>query len=354
MEVDKGAPSRFVASMEPREPARHPVLVTGATGFFGGHLAAALARRGFPVRALARPTSSPAAVAALERLGVSVARGDVLDAPSLDAAMAGQAWVLNAAGRVSDWGSLEAFERANVVGTRAVVAACQRAGVTRLVHWSSLTVLGLPRDGRTVDEGSPAPELPAWDFYSRTKRAGEALVREAHGQRGLETTVIRPGAIWGPGDPVIMPRIARLLRRGLVPYIDGGRNALGLSYVDNLVEGTLLAAASPAARGQLYHLTDGELVTARDAVDGLADALSLPRPRVSVPFAAVYALAATIEQAARAVGSARPPPLTRYGARFMACDCRYDIGKARRELGYAPAVGLREGLARVAESLRGP
>jgi nucleoside-diphosphate-sugar epimerase len=130
-----------------------------------------------------------------------------------------------------------------------------------------------------------------------------------------------------------------------MPYVDGGRNLLGLSHVDNLVPGLVLAAEAPAAEGELYHLTDDEEVTAREAIDAIADALGVPTPRVSMPRWAVLGFAALVEASARALGRTDPPPLTRYGARFVSCHARYDLGKARRELGYEPAVSFREGVA---------
>ncbi len=324
------------------EAYRPAALVTGATGFLGGHVAAALVASGTRVRALSRRSSG---LDGLERLGVEIVRGDLADLPSLIDAASGVPLVFHAAGRISDWGPREAFVAANVVGTRNVVAACQEAGVARLVHLSSLTVLGLPRDGRVVSESTPTAVPSRGDFYTETKLAGERLVREAHGRRGLSTTVVRPGAIWGPGDPNVVPRIVRLLRRGAMPYVDGGRNLLGLSHVANLVPGLVLAAEAPAAAGQLYHLTDGEEVTAREAIDAIADALGVARPRRSMPRWAVLGTAALVEAAATALGRTDPPPLTRYGARFVSCHARYDLGKARRDLGYEPAVSFREGVA---------
>ena len=318
------------------------VLVTGATGFVGGRLVAALVAGGHRVRALTRRSSG---LEALERHGVEVVRGDLADPVSLVRAAEGVSLVFHAAGRVSDWGPREAFLAANVEGTRHLVAACREAGVARLVHLGSLTVLGLPRDGRVVSEETP-PEPPArGDFYTESKLAGERIVREAHGRGGLATTVVRPGAIWGPGDPNVVPRIVRLLSRGAMPYVGGGRNLVGLLHVENLVHGLLLAADAPAAAGQLYHLTDGEEITAREAIDGIADALGVARPRVSLPFPLVLALAALVEGTSRTLRLRRPPPLTRYGARFVACHARYDLAKARRELGYEPAVSFREGAA---------
>lgn len=323
---------------------RPTALVTGATGFLGGHLAATLVSRGYRVRALSRRTSG---LDVLERLGVEVVRGDLADLSSLVRAASGVAIVVHAAGRVSDWGPREAFLAANAEGTRNVVAACREAGVSRLVHLSSLTVLGLPRDGRVVSEETPTALPCRGDFYTESKLAGERIVRGAHGTWGLSTTVIRPGAIWGPGDPNVVPRIVRLLRRGAMPYVDGGRNLLGLSYVDNLVLGLVLAAEAEKAAGQLYHVTDGEEVTAREAIDAIADALGVARPRVSLPRCAVLGAAVLVEASASVLRSSHPPPLTRYGVRFVSCHARYDLGKARRELGYEPIVSFREGVDRL-------
>ncbi|MRR12835.1 NAD-dependent epimerase/dehydratase family protein, partial [bacterium] len=253
----------------------------------------------------------------------------------------------HAAGRVSDWGPREAFLRANADGTRNVVTACQEAGVRRLVHLSSLTVLGLPRDGRVVSESTPTAPPASGDFYTESKLEGERCVREAHGTRGLSTTVVRPGAIWGPGDPNVVPRIVRLLRRGVMPYVGGGRNLLGLSYVDNLVLGLIPAARTEAAAGRLYHVTDGEEITAHDAIDAIADSLGVERPRVSLPYWTVLGAAALVEASASVLRLRHPPPLTRYGVRFVSCHARYDLGKARRELGYEPVVSFREGVERL-------
>jgi nucleoside-diphosphate-sugar epimerase len=316
-------------------------LVSGATGFLGGHLLHKLREKGFRVRALARQTSD---IAELVRSGVDVCEGDVADPQSLRRAMAGQQLVFHTAGKVSDWGSRQEFWQANVEGTANVIAACREAGVKRLIHVSSLTVLGLPRSGAQVDEKTP-PADSIRDFYTISKIAGEILVRKAHGGGGLETVVIRPGVIWGPGDTTILPRLAALLRRGRLVFIGRGGNHLGLSHVENLSQGLILAALTPSAAGQIYHLTDGEEITARDAFCALAAALGLPLPRFSLPFPVVYFLAALLERIARLQNAVTPPALTRYGVRLVACDSRYDISKAINELGYRPLLTFRQGLA---------
>jgi nucleoside-diphosphate-sugar epimerase len=297
---------------------------------------------------LARPAAD---TARLKSLGVEVVRGDVTAPATLSAAFAGQQVAIHAAGRVTDWGPRQEFFRVNAQGTANVVAASRAAGVRRLVHLGSLTVLGLPRGGGVVDETTAPVDAPA-DAYTASRLSGERIVRAANGEGGLETVVIRCGLIWGPGEPTILPRILALLRRGRMVYPGGGRNHLGMAYVDNLVEGVILAATAPAAAGRIYHITDGEEVTCREVLDAIAGALGVPPPRRSVPFPVMYAVATLLEGFAKALRSATPPPITRYGARLVACDCHYDIGRARRELGYRPVVSFREGMARLAAGAR--
>ena len=321
-------------------------LVTGATGFLGGHLALFLARRGWRVRALARAASDTSRLTAP---GVEIVRGDLTDLASLVKAMEGVQAVFNSAAKVSDWGAREAFLAVNRDGAANVARACQEAGVARMVHFSSLTVLGLPRAGALIDEDSPYA-TGRLDRYTQSKLEGELAVRAAHGQRGLATVVVRPGAIWGPGDPHILPRIVALLRRGRMVYIGGGGNHVALSHVENLSHGLALAAEVPQAAGRVYHVTDAEDLTSREVIDALAKAWGLPPPRRSVPFAVVYALAATMEIGGRLLGRERPPPMTRYAVRLVASDCRYQRDRARRELGYQPPVSFQRGVAALAAS----
>jgi len=128
----------------------------------------------------------------------------------------------------------------------------------------------------------------------------------------------------------------------------GGRNLVGLSHVENLAEGMLLAAAVPAAAGQVYHLTDGEEITAAEAFRLLAEALGVPPPRRSLSFSAAFAAASLMEAWARLRRQASPPAFTRFGVHLVASDCRYDISKARRELGYRPTITFRQGVASLA------
>jgi 2-alkyl-3-oxoalkanoate reductase len=303
-----------------------PVLVAGASGFLGGHLAGFLRKRGYQVRAL---------------------DGDVSERASLDREMQGVKWVFNCAAKISDWGPREAFLAVNRDGVASLVAACQGAGVERLVHWGSLTVLGLPRRGQLVTEDSQYPTRSV-DDYTASRIAGERLVREAHGQRGLSTVVVRSGAIWGEGEPDIMPRIVRLLRAGRMVYVGDGANHVALTHVENLSLGIALAAEKQEAAGRVYHVLDGEDLTSREVIDGVAEAIGVPKPRRSVPYGIVYGVAFALELSGRLLRLEEPPAMTRYGVRFVASDCRYDRTRAKSELGYEPTVSFRQGLEGVA------
>jgi 2-alkyl-3-oxoalkanoate reductase len=328
-------------------PADTPVLVTGASGFLGSRLAAALAGRGLRVRAMVRRSSDLSRLAGVR---LELARADLASREALAAAVAGQRLVFNCAARVSDWGTPAEFHRANVEGARNLTAACLDGRVERLVQVSSLSVLGLPRDGRIVDETTPTSDRPE-PGYMATKLAAERVVLDGVG-RGLSACIVRLGVLWGPGETNLLPRIERLLRARVFPLVDGGKGRVAISHIDNVVDGLIRAALCPEARGEIYHLTDGEELTAREVFRGLARAFGLPPPRLSLPLGALLALGTVTEGLAGALGSTTGPALTRYAARVLASDCRYDIGKARRHLGYAPSVGLEAGLSELAAHRR--
>ena len=293
-----------------------PALVTGASGFLGGHLAGFLKRRGYRVQALVRATSD---TRRLQALGVELVQGD-LARPRL---ARGDAPRGSASSSTAPPGSRTGARarRSSAInrdGAGNVVAAAREAGVERVVHASSLTVLGLPRGGEPVDESTPLAS-GRLDPYSESKLAGERLVREAHGQGGLATVIVRPGVIWGPGDPHILPRIVALLRRGRMVYIGGGRNHVALSHVENLSLGLALAA-EVARRGGTRLPRDRRRGPDRPAgaSTGWPRACGTPRPRLSVPFFAVYGAAALLEAGARLAGRTRaaaPHPLRRASRR---------------------------------------
>lgn len=312
-------------------------LVTGANGFIGSALCATLRSHGIAVRGLVLPGSDARAIVAL---GVDVVEGDIgtpLDPPLFS----GVSHVFHLAAIPFDWGPYELFERVNVRGTEHVLEAALAAGVQHMVHMSSLAVH--PYTGHAHgDENTPR----GWDInaYTITKNRAEDLVQSYRDR--LMVTVIRPGVTpYGPGDRLTMPGLLDALDRGIYAHVGGGRTRFCLVYVENLAEGMLLAAQRTGASGETYVLAD-EVVTWHEFIGAVADTFGRPRPTRRIPFALAWAAAVLMEAAWRLLPLRGAPALTRYRISLFRGDLVFSSAKARRELGYAPAITLREGLAR--------
>lgn len=318
------------------------VLVTGANGFVGSMLCRKLAERGDTVRGLVRASSDLSLLN-----GVSVQRviGSLDNPDSLDAATRGVQIVYHAAAAVSDWGTLEAFRRVNVEGTRNLLEAAARNSAARVVYVSSVAVHSF-LNAQNMDEQSP--QLPTPFPYCQTKREAEALALEYHRQGRVQVTIIRPGDVYGPGDRVALLRMAPLLEKGLLPYVGGGRKLGAFAYVENLADGLILAGETEQAAGETYIITDGVKMTWREYFERLTAALGLPRPRLSVHPALAYAAAWLLETSYRLLRVRQRPPFTRYLVAHLSSDFHFSIAKARRELGYEPRVGVDDAMRRTA------
>jgi nucleoside-diphosphate-sugar epimerase len=313
------------------------VLVTGATGFTGGHLVRSLAARGTAVRVLVR---DPARAAALTATGLQVATGDLRDARAVEAALEGVDLVYNIAALYREAGLPEqAYHDVNTRAVGALIAAAARAGVRRVVHCSTVGVHG---DVRRPPADEEAPLAPG-DLYQRTKAAGEASAREASLRYGVELVIARPTGIYGPGDRRLLKLFRGVARRRFVVLGDG-RISYHLTYVDDLVEGLRLCGESPRAAGRTYILGGPETPTLNEIVTMIAEESGVAPPRWHLPVWPVWLLGAACEAACRPF--AIEPPLHRRRVDFFTKNRAFDIARARRELGFAPAIGLREGVRR--------
>ncbi len=314
-------------------------LITGATGFLGGHLAEACRQRGWRVRALARASSD---TALLEKIGAEVVRGDLSEPATLPPSMEGVEVVFHAAAKVGDWGPVEGYRTANVGGTRHLLEACKGRGLQRFIHFSSLGVYAARHHhGTTEDE--PLPERHI-DGYTQSKVEAERLAL-TFGQ-DVPVTVLRPGFIYGPRDRTVLPKLVENLKKGIVRYLGDGTQALNTIYVGNLVQAAFLPLEHPESVGRVYNLTDGEPVSKRRFIEGVADGLKVPRPAGSVPLWVARLAAWAMESVSRAIGTTEPPRLTQARLKFLGLNLDFSIERARKELGYAPATTFEEGLAR--------
>lgn len=320
-------------------------VVTGATGFLGGHLARRLAADGWSVFGLGRDVVAGAALAAA---GVPFVRHD-LAADGADDALAdiGRTAdvVFHCAALSTPFGPAAAFRAANVDGTAAVIAACRAAGVGRLVHVSSPSVSFRWTDRPNVREGDPLPR-PA-TRYAASKRAAEGLVAAAVAG-GLDAVVLRPRALIGPGDTSVLPRIVAALERGRLPVIGDGRAIADVTVVDNAVDALIAAATAPreVVGGRTYNISNGEPVPIWPMIARIAEALDLPPPRGRLPRRAAFGLGLANEIAHRALRRSGEPRLSRYAVAVLSTSQTLDIRAARRDLDWAPRLAAEDGLAR--------
>ena len=315
-------------------------LITGINGFIGSHVAEKLLSTGYQVRGLVRPTSD---LSLISDLDLQLFTGDVTDSASLTKPMAGVDTVVHVAGLASDWGPYRRFYEVNVTGTRNTAAAAAGAGVRRFVHIGTTAVHGFP-GFRDLTESSPMARTPF--PYCETKKIAERWLFDFSTSVPMEVTSIRPGNVFGPRDHTFIDKYLDAMITGKAGYIDGGRSWTCPTYVENLAEGILAACTVPQASGEAFFITDGLDITWRKFTESLASELDIRPPRLSIPFPLAYAAGAAWEGAYRFLGISTPPLLTRYRASNGGRDYHFSIDKARRLLGYSPAVGFHEAVAK--------
>jgi nucleoside-diphosphate-sugar epimerase len=325
-------------------------LVTGASGFIGGRLAARLVREGYQVRCLVRPSSDVAALSALE---VELVTGDLTAPDTLLRAAEGCRHVFHCGALVSDWALPEQVQAVNVAGTRDLLDACVRASVTRFVHFSSTDVYGYP-GGVDVDESYVPGGFRNW--YAQTKRDAESEVQRAGAAGRLETVILRPATVYGPGSREVVLEVARALRGRHMLLIDHGRALAGLCFIDNLLDAAVIALTHEAAAGQAFNVTDGVDVSWRQFADGIADGMGAARARLSLPLRWAERIGLWLEHGYRALhrrtGLTTRPLLSRQAVHVMGIDQSFSNARAREQLGWEPRVDYADGLAATVDWLR--
>lgn len=316
-------------------------LVTGADGFIGSNLVSALLARGFEVRALVFP-GSPSRN--LEGLPVEIHHGDLTRPETFLPATAGVDYVFHLAAKVTDWGPLSEFRKVIVEGTRNILAASAENRVKRFLYVSTLAV---HRYRDYIDGDETAPRDCRYPPYGVTKIEAEDQVNLFQKSGRLGTVIVRPGLFpFGPNDRTSFFQLARALEGGVFGFIRGGKKLLCTSYVENLVEGMILAALNPRAEGKVYILTDGIKITWKELFEIFTRHLGKKPVWINIPYPPVYLVALLWESLYRLFGVKTAPLLTRYRVSLQAYHLHFDCRKAREELGYRPQVDLEEGIRR--------
>ena len=313
------------------------ILVTGATGFTGGHLAERLLRDGLPVRLLVRDADRARRFA---DLGAELAVGDFRDAEAVRRAMDGVTLVyhIGALFRQENVSAAE-MHAVNAEGTRILLEAASAAGVGRFVHCSTIGVHG---DVKHPPADEDAPYAPG-DHYQISKTEGERIALEFMRRGPMPVVVFRPGGIYGPGDLRFLKLVRAVARRRFVMF-GSGEILYQMVYIDDLVEGIVACGTHAAAPGRVYILTGEPAVTLNELVATVAAVTGVRPPRLRLPVMPLYLAGWLCELACKPLGI--DPPLHRRRVDFFRKTRSFDIGRVRRELGWRPRVGLAEGLER--------
>ena len=317
-----------------------PALVTGASGFLGGHLAETLIGQGEEVFVLVRSSSS---TSHLSHLPVRAVVGDLTDPASLLRAVKPVTRIFHCAACSTDWAPWEKFYEANVTGTENLLSAALKAPrLERFIHVSTTDVYGYP--AVPCDETSPTvdADLP----YNQTKRLGEMAVRNAQAIHGLPVTILRPATIYGPRGADFTREIASLLRYRAMATIGGGSARGGFTYVQNVASAMIDASLLPATLGQAYNIADATDASWTDYLRLFAAGLGYPEPWLDLSQNNAVLLAKLFEGIHRALQLPGRPLLTRHAIKLLGVDQEFPIEKARRDFNFSPAISLEEGIAR--------
>lgn len=327
-------------------------LVTGGNGFVGQHLVRALAARGDEVVAM-----DLAAWAGGDAANIRSLTADLRDAAALERACDGIDTVFHVASRVQTrkTGADEVFD-VNVGGTKKLLSACRKNGVSRLVYVSSASVVYGGQDIAGGDESLPYPARFHAPYAEAKARAEEEVLRAS--DEALATCALRPHIIFGPGDTRFFPAVLSRARSGrLRAYVGDPTKLSDFTYVDNLVDGLLTAgdvlSHDGALAGQAYFVTNREPLGFWELVGRLLDGLDLARPTWRVPYPIAFGAAAVREtlDAMRGIATSEES-LTRFTIRYLTTNHYFSCAKAERDFGYRPRIDLNEGIARTIAALK--
>jgi len=310
-----------------------PVLVTGASGFVGSHLAEKMDKNGVKVRLLLRPTSKiPFKVGPR----MEQCYGDVTDRNSVVAAAEGVKVIYHLAG-ILRGSSFQKLNEVNAEGTRNVCdAALKVKGLKRLVYVSSLSAAGPSRDGKPLQESSPCQPV---SLYGETKLKGEEIAR-TYGKK-LPLTILRPGAVYGPRETDIFAYF-KMVRDGWV-LLPSLTQEVSFVHVQDLVDAILLAGHSPKAVGQTYFVSDGEPKTWQGLTREIGKAMNRPFRTLSIPMGVVKVVAYAGELAEKLGGKASMLNVDKVKEAFYT-HWTCDNVKIRAQLGFKPRWNLEKGV----------
>jgi len=317
-------------------------VVTGGGGFLGKAICFKLRDQGHEVVSISRNRYPE-----LENRGITCVKANIFENKEvLLGAVRGAEAVFHVAAMVEMWGRYEEFFRVNVIGTRNVIDACKESGVKKLIYTSSPSVVADGTDLCGIDESYPYPKRYE-AHYPATKAIAEREVLSQNSD-DLYTVSLRPHLIWGPGDTNLVPQILERGRAGKLVRIGKGDNMVDLSYVEDCVGAHLCALSAldrnPRARGKAFFISQGEPVSLWSWIDEVLVRSNVDPIRKSLSFGVAHGLATVLEFVAKIRPGSHEPLFTKFLVTEMATSHYFNIGAAKKELGYEPQFSIPEAM----------
>jgi 2-alkyl-3-oxoalkanoate reductase len=317
------------------------ILVTGGTGFTGKALVKRLIEDGHQVRAL--DYKEGLKTEELRKWGAEVLIGSVTDKAVVDKSIQGVEVVHHLAAAFRELNVPDTYyKEVNVGGTSNVLEAAYREGVKKFIYCSTCGVHG------NIDHppgGEEAPIQPA-DYYQATKFEAEPVV-DGYFRKGLKTVILRPAAIYGPGDPERFFMIYKRVAKGSFPMFGKGKTYYHPLYIDNLIDAFILAMEEGQGDGQAYLIADEKYLEIKELVRKVGHSLGIEVKIKHYPLRPLIITGHIFEKLYKPFGLT--PPIFPRRVDWYRQNRAFNIDKAKRELGYAPKIGIDEGLKLTAE-----
>ena len=319
------------------------ILVTGAGGFTGSALALRLVKMGYRVRGTIRQGADSIL---LRNAGIEVVSADIGNASDVNNAVKDCSYIFHIAALFRKAGVPDSeYRRVNLEGTRLLMEAARENGIKKIIHCSTIGVCG-HISNPPADENTP---YNPGDIYQETKMAGEKLALEYFKDGKVKGVVVRPASIYGPGDLRLL-KLFRMINRGRFIVVGSGKPTFHVVYIDDLVDGFIMAMEKNVPSGELFIIAGEEYVSLNEFFALIAKSLGVNPPRFRIPAWPVQLLGTIMEKICVPIGV--EPPIYRRRVDFFTKSRAFNISKAKRMLGYSPEVDLKEGIRRTAEWYR--
>lgn len=317
-------------------------LITGATGFIGSHLVRALINEGRDVRCLVRKKSN---TKNLEKIGVELVYGELLDKESLSHALKGVNIIYHLAAEVYS-ANVKDYFKYNVEGTRNLIESCNGNSIERFIYCSSIAAAGPNPDNKTLltEKDSCNPITP----YGKSKHEAEKIVLGYHRQNNIPAVIIRPPTIYGPGQSDIITNFFLQVRKGKFFILGTGEYLRSLCYIDNLIAGIILTEKNPEAVGEIFYLSDREVYTFREILQALAEVQGIDLTLITLPPVIAH-FAMSLFYILHKFFQINILKLYTVGT--MAINLGCSITKAENKLSYRPSINLVEGFRKTIQHL---